>query len=287
MEEIMDLEEVNPSKIAEEIKRHASESENEEQLKIRVENLLRSKVFDKWNIPWAPYEHRDVVSGVRKDALYGTVIIEYKAPRKLETKSEFEKAKEQVKKYIADEAKDAKFYPRYFGVVLDGYNISFVRFRKNEWEEQDRPLEVNAQTVLRLLEAIRGLKKKPIDAEFLLIDFGPRSETSKKAISMLYEKLRRSKSERTKMLFDDWKRVFSQVCAYSPEKLAELVKYYGIKEKDVDAEKLLFAVHSYYTLLMKLLTSEIVTLFADSIIGSYLTRLEEAYSEVPTNSWRN
>lgn len=277
MNETMALEDIKPAELAIEIKKHASESRTEADLKIRVENLLRTKVFDKWNIPWASYEHRNVVSGVRKDALYGTVIIEYKDPGKLALKSEFEKAKEQVKKYIASEAKDPKIYGRYFGVVLDGYNISFIRFRKNEWEEQSRPLEVNAQTVLRLLEAIRGLKKKPIDAEFLLIDFGPRSEISKKAISMLYEKLGRSKSERTKMLFDDWKRVFSQVCAYSPEKLVELSAYYRIKERNADPEKLLFAIHSYYTLLMKLLTSEIVTLFADSIIGSYLTRLEEAY----------
>ena len=67
-----------------------------------------------------------------------------------------------------------------------------------------------------------------------------------------------------------------RVCAYSPEKLKGLTKYYGFPE-DVDAEKLMFAIHTYYTILMKLLTSEIVTLFADSLIGSYLKRLEEAY----------
>jgi len=80
------------------------------------------------------------------------------------------------------------------------------------------------------------------------------------------------------MLFEDWKRVFSQVCAYSKEKLEGLVDYYGLKDhKIVDVEKLMFAIHTYYTILMKLLTSEIVTLFADSLIGSYLKRLEEAY----------
>jgi len=277
MEKEIGLEELDTHQLANEIKKHASESKNEEELKIRVETLLEP-IRKKWGIQWASYEHRHEISGERKDALYGTVIIEYKTPQKLETKSEFEKTKEKVKKYIAGETKDPKFYGRYFGVIIDGFKISFIRFRKNEWEEQEQPLEVNAQTILRLLEAIRGLRRKPIDAELLLLDFGPKSQISKRVILVLYEALIKSKSDRTKMLLDDWKRVFSQVCAYSQDKLVGLVDYYDLKHREkVDVEKLLFATHTYYTILMKLLTSEIVTLFADSLLGSYLKRLEEAY----------
>jgi len=266
--------EVDTNQLAEEIRKHASESRNEEALKIRVETSL-DPIRKKWGIECASYEHRNKISGGRQDALYGTVIIEYKAPGKLDNPSEFIRAKEQVKKYITEETTDPA---RYFGVLLDGYKISFVRFRKNQWEEQTQPLEVNAQTVLRMLEAIRGLRRKPVDAEELLLDFGPKSETCREIIVTLYEELLRSKTDRTKMLFDDWKRVFSQVCAYSPEKLVDLIGYYGLKgQKDIDVEKLLFAAHTYYTLLMKLLTSEIVTLFADSLLGSYLKILEDAY----------
>jgi len=271
------LEQLDTHKLADTILKHAAESRNEEELKIRVEATLRP-ILEKWGIQWASYEHRHEISGARKDALYGTVIVEYKTPGKLDIKSEFEKAKEQVKRYIVEEAKDLKFYGRYFGVLLDGFKISFVRFRKNEWEEQDKPFDINAQTVLRFLEAIRGLRRKPIDAQELLLDFGPKSEMSKKVIQVLYETLSKPSTDRTKMLFDDWKRVFSQVCAYSPEKLEGLTDYYGLEnQKNVDVEKLLFATHTYYTLLMKLLTSEIVTLFADSLLGSYLKRLEESY----------
>jgi methylase of polypeptide subunit release factors len=72
--------------------------------------------------------------------------------------------------------------------------------------------------------------------------------------------------------------VFSQVCSYSPEKLQGLIDFYGLKtDRKIDVEKLLFAIHTYYTILMKLLTSEIVTLFADSLLGSYLKRIEDAY----------
>ena len=125
MEREIGLEELDAYQLADEIKKHASESRNEEDLKIRVEPLLEP-IRKKWGIQWASYEHRHEISGERKSALYGTVIIEYKTPGKLESKSEFEKTKEQVKKYIVDEAKDPKFYGRYFGVVVDGFKVSLA-----------------------------------------------------------------------------------------------------------------------------------------------------------------
>src|SRR3989344_7619154 len=99
MNEEIKLEDVKPKEIAEEIKKHATQSKSEEDIKMRIEYTLRSKVFDKWNVPWATYEKKTIVSGARKDALYGHVVIEYKAPGKLDSKIEFNKAKEQVKKY--------------------------------------------------------------------------------------------------------------------------------------------------------------------------------------------
>jgi len=141
--------------------------------------------------------------------LYGTVIIEYKAPKKLDTVSEFVKAKEQIIEYIKEEAGGKpENFGKFFGVILDGYKISFVRFRRNQWVA-DEPTELSEESVYRLLEAIISLKRKAIDADFLLTDFGPESETSEKVISVLYEALVNSKSSRTEMLFRDWKRVFS------------------------------------------------------------------------------
>jgi len=276
-EEIL-LEKIDTNKLAEEIKERAQQATNEEELRISFAEIF-NPILRNWNIKFS-YEKkapRYIVSGVRKDALYGTVILEFKGPGKLKNKK-FKKAKEQVKKYIKIEAVDPRYYGRYFGVLTDGFNIAFIRFRKGEWEEQDKPLEINAQTVLRLLEAIRGLRRKPIESQLLLEDFGPKSEISRKTILALYKTLINSESPRTEMLSEDWKRVFSQVCAYSEEKLKGLVNYYGLKDHEIiDVEKLMFAIHTYYTILMKLLTSEVVTLFADSLIGSYLKRLEEGY----------
>lgn len=262
------------------IKRYVKKARNEEDLKIKVESWIQeviSKFFEPGKEPEVAYEHRTEISGKREDALYGTVIIEYKAPKKLDVSSEFVKAKEQIVEYIKEEAGgDAKNFGKFFGVILDGYKISFVRFRRNQWVANE-PTELSEDSVYRLLEAIISLRRKAIDADFLLTDFGPDSETSEKVISVLYTALEKSKSPRTEMLFRDWKRVFSQVCAYSPSKLEGLIEHYGVaKGKNVDVEKLMFAVHTYYTLVMKLLTSEVISFF-NPVFGSPLQRIESAY----------
>ena len=269
------LEKIDIIKLSEKIRKCASESSNEEELKIAVEKLL-DPIVKSWGIR-AFYEHktRDDISGLREDALYGHVIIEYKKPGELESKTNFEKFKEKLKEYLTKEAGDQKNLGKWFGVITDGYKIAFIRFRKNKWEEKG-PHAINKETVKILLRAIRGLNLRIIEPEALVKDFGP-GELSKKVIYQFYTTLIESKSKRTNMLFEDWKRVFQQVCAYSPEKLSALIEYYGLKHYKIqNVEKLMFAIHTYYTLVMKFLTSEVISYF-NPIFGSFLERVESAY----------
>jgi len=269
------LEKIDITKLAEKIRKCASESSNEEELKIAIEKLL-DPIVKSWGIR-AFYEHkaRDDISGLREDALYGHVIIEYKKPGELESKTNFEKFKEKLKEYLTKEAGDQKNLGKWFGVITDGYKIAFIRFRKNKWEEKG-PYAINKETVKILLRAIRGLNLRIIEPEALVKDFGP-GELSKRVIYQFYTTLIESKSKRTNMLFEDWKRVFQQVCAYSPEKLSALIEYYGLKHYKIqNVEKLMFAIHTYYTLVMKFLTSEVISYF-NPIFGSFLERVESAY----------
>jgi len=272
--------EVSAAEIAEEMKQAAQESITEEDVKMRIEHILRVKVFDPLTVPVARYERTTVVSGLRSDALYGRVVLEYEPPNKLKTRSGYENAIEQAKKYIMEEADRSKLpMHRFFGVALDGVYMGFVRYsqRLKEWDVSEKPIEVNRYTVLKLLEAVRGLARKPLDADLLIKDLGPGSRVAKEAVSAFYRKIRDAKTPRAKMLFNDWRRVFSQVCAYSPEKIKGLEGVYGIKEKDVDYEALLFAVHSYYALVMKILAAEAAVLFGGYFLQSYTKKLETAY----------
>ncbi|MEM5868179.1 MAG: N-6 DNA methylase, partial [Candidatus Aenigmatarchaeota archaeon] len=195
------------------------------------------------------------------------------------TSAGFDRAVEQLKAYISEEAQRARLpLNRLLGVALDGFKIGFVRYsvRLNDWDVE-KPVDVNSSSVLKLLEAIRGLARKPLDADLLIKELGPGSRIAKDAVKVFYKRVMNAKTERTRMLFDDWRRVFSQVCAYSPEKIRGLEEIYGIEKDKIDYEALLFAVHTYYALVMKLLAAEAAVLFGGFFLKSYTRKLESAY----------
>jgi len=70
------------------------------------------------------YEYT-LVSGARVDALYGHVIVEYKAPGKLSSESDIGRAKEQVIRYVTQEAGSRSEWPRYLGDIVSD-KIAFV-----------------------------------------------------------------------------------------------------------------------------------------------------------------
>lgn len=69
------------------------------------------------------YEYM-LVSGVKVDALYGHVLIEYKAPGKLSTDRDVKEARKQLIGYIVDETGVEERY-RYFLRVILGDKICF------------------------------------------------------------------------------------------------------------------------------------------------------------------
>jgi methylase of polypeptide subunit release factors len=237
-----------------------------------VEHALRD-VLDRLGIAWASYEYT-LVEG-RPDALYGRVVIEYEKPGVLGSEAGFKHAVDQAVGYIKELAPSVDLYPKYFGIVLDGYQIGFVRFRR-AWDIQG-PFAVNKQTVLKLLEAIRGLRRRPLKADLLNKDLGPESLVAKVVVGAFYRKLKSGMTPRVDMLFEDWKRVFSQVCGYSPEKIKGLEEVYGLKKDQIDYEALLFSVHTYFGLVMKLLAAEVAVSLGGSYLQSYIKKLEDAY----------
>ena len=267
--------EIDIDKILASFQRAISMAGNEEELRIRISSILESEIISKFGISPGKYEYT-FVSGGRPDALYGHVLIEYKAPGKLSNEADIIKAKEQLIGYIRKEAETKDKLDAFLGVILAD-KIAFLRFNPKEkiWMTRG-PFEINRETVLRLIEAIRGLSKKKLSVENLLKDFGPSSLLAGKIVKSFYIKISKSRNLKVKVLFSDWKRLFSQVCAYSPKKLKGLEKQYGITGS-IDYEALLFVIHTYYALLMKLLAAEIAYIFGSGKwLKSYISELEDA-----------
>ena len=270
------VEQVNIEKVLTELKRVAATAVNEEEFKINAERILYNEVISKLGLQPGRYEYT-FISGGRLDALYGHVLIEYKAPGKLSKPSDIARAKEQLIGYIGKEAEVEERYRLFLGVILSD-RIAFVKYdsKAEDWLMRG-PYDLNRETVLRLIEAMRGLRRKKLAVEELLRDFGPGSPITRRAVNVFYERVTESKSSKVEALFNDWKRLFLQVCAYSPEKLKGLEAEYGISSP-VDYNALLFSIHTYCALIMKLLGAEVAYLYgAGKWLKSYVTELEDAH----------
>ncbi|MEM2651910.1 MAG: N-6 DNA methylase [Candidatus Caldarchaeum sp.] len=264
------------------IRQAVNVAHTEEDLRLRVSGVIEQKVLKPLGITQVGKYEYTLVSGARADALYGHVLIEYKAPGRLSSRSDVARAKEQLVNYIVQEAGVEDRFRLFLGIIL-GDRIAFLRYDPrasgDKWVLRG-PYEINRETVIKLVEALRGLQRKRLDVDSLVKDFGPQSDAARKLVKLLYERLKTSKSGRVRALFDDWLRLFSQTTGYSPEKLKELkeiVEDYGLP-KQVDYNSLLFSLHTYYGLVMKLLAAEIAYLYGGGKwLRSYVGELENAY----------
>jgi hypothetical protein len=267
------------------------QARTEEDLRIRVSNCIEEKILKPLNIPFEGKYEYTLASGKRVDALYGHVIIEYKAPGKLSTDSDIQKVKEQVIKYIITEAGDKSNYDKFLGIIISD-KIAFVRYdKRNDIWILRGPYEIRRESIIKLIEALRGLRRKILSAEELTKDFGMNSQISKRAIKLLYTKLLNTKNEKTKILFEDWMRLFKQATGYDPNKfkeLKELAEDYGFEKSNINYDILIFAIHTYYALIMKLIAAEIAYLYGSGrFYKSYIGELDNAYTSKGVEGLKN
>ena len=253
----------------------------EDDIRVKASICVDEKILKPLGISLVARYNVTLVSGVRPDALYGHIIIEYKSPNKLTGQPGIEDAKEQIVKHIKDEAKTENAWERYLGVIISD-KIAFVRYdKKNDAWILRGPYDIRRESVIKLIEALRGLSRKSLSVDNIVKDFGPSSQIAKRAVKLLYERLLNARSERTKLLFSDWKRLFSQATGYDPSKLKELRELaveYGLANADPDV--LIFAIHTYYALIMKLIAAEVAYLYGGGrFYRSYVAELEDKYAE--------
>ena len=263
-------------------KSSVTKARSEEDVRVWVSRCIEDEILKPLGIKEVGRYEYTLVSGARVDALYGHVVIEYKAPGKLSTQSDIQRAKEQVIKYITQEAGSKVEWSRYLGVIISD-RIAFVRYdpRTGTWILRG-PYEIRRETVVKLVEALRGLRRKSLDVEHLLKDFGPKSQLTVKLVKALYSRVINLKEgSRAKLLFSDWARLFRQATGYKPEELEELpelAREYGLVGT-VNYDALIFSIHTYYALLLKLLAAEIVYLWGGGkFYRSYIAELDDAYS---------
>ena len=253
--------------LAEQIQAAAAWAKSEMDLQLEVAGSL--KEFAKRAQIKLDGHHNVTIATGRPDSVYGSVIVEYKNPGTLSSTKDAGPNKaviDQLKKRFYDlRREENRNWNSMFGVGTDGKYFIFLRFRDDKWTDQE-PLEVNRYSAERFLWALYNLgqKGKPYQPEYLHGDFGSDSLLAQDGIRTLYHEILTTDNPKAEVFFSQWKILFGEVCGYDVENLSDKVKkladFYVVKGKPQPAA-LLFAVHSYYAILIKLLAAEIVSFF--------------------------
>ena len=216
--------------------------------------------------------HEYGLAGGRIDSKYGGVVIEYKYPKGAGKITEDRNAPgvkavvKQIKKRFRDlEREENVGMDRIFGVGCDGDTFVFVRVRGSKFDVED-PQPVTPHTVQRLLRALvsvgaRGLSFTP---ENLTAHFGSDSQSAREGVRLMQSLIHDTKNPKAQTFFRQWQILFGEVCGYDihnqSAKVEKLADHYGVA--DCDPAELLFAVHTYYAIFMKMLAAEIVASFS-------------------------
>ncbi len=273
---------IDSTTLLDSIRKGIDSCQNEEDVKLHIAPIL-DKVAEELGIERAEYEStiggkREVFKRKKTDALYGRFIIEYKSPNLLADDKKSQSAVRQVEDYITGKSeKDNLDKHLYFACIIDGYNVSFVRHSlpESRWVVR-KPSILNSTDITRIVEAIRGLRRKALDANEIIKDMGPGSSIAKNFVRSFFET--DLKSERSKIMFEEWFRTFLQVVAYDQGGLKELNAVYGVKAPSAnDQKKLLFSVQTYFAIIMKLISAEVVQMqFGGGLARSYLAELDKS-----------
>ena len=284
------------------LKKAESSSRTEEDLRIRVEHILRESIPE---LPEPRYEKSIQTATYlgRADAVHARLVIEYESPRKMKG-AKTDHAVRQLYDYLSGLAIDGGLdedaptsreqeerLAATVGIAFDGRSIVFVQRRFRSWHADVRTLDL--ESVERLLLWFRATARKDLSASNLIEDFGPATELSSSVVSALADLVASGKHPKATVVYEEWRRLFGVV--YGTEQLKRtsnaaetksLKTAYHLELPEVDFPLLLFSIHTYYALLMKMLATELIVAqgaFADSFIGnltrsSLRTNLEELES---------
>lgn len=242
---------------------------SEEDLRVAFSSLI-DFICDENNITIPIERHEYSVYKGRIDSLYGEIILEYKSPNLLDFSNsnvKNSKAIEQVQRLLTGiEEKQKKNSNRFLAIIFDGYKIIFVRRRNNLWDIED-PIEVNETNFKLLLQRIFsvGLSGKALIIDNLVKDFSILSVDVINDIKKILLNFIKTDDKKVILLYEQWKVLFREVCGYEFDtkkiEIKKLLKTFNINEEEIDLSKIIFAIHTYYALFIKLLGAETLTYF--------------------------
>jgi hypothetical protein len=204
-----------------------------------------------------------------KDSSYNHVIIEFKAPglfKGSKASAKFKEATElRLLPYIQREAAKSGIHEEDFiGIAIDGEHICFAQVQSGTIQTQHL-IPFSEYAVELVVKALEADTRRAITIDNLMSDFGHGSLNARSLMQTLSDALATeisvSGNSKIKMLYEEWKTLYGQVADMSilqAEAINKEICFTWAGAKDSAMPARLFVIHTYNSLLIKLLAAEIV-----------------------------
>lgn len=246
----------------------AEASQNEAQLRHELEAALKQACEAK-RIPWTPFQLERALKASGKptkfaDVAHGAVIIEYEPPKSFAGKAngKARHARTQAEEYaVLISAEEGRRLEDYVLVVWDGSHISFGKYVVDE-PQWDGVVPFNAAAASQLLDLLERDGRPLVHPQLLRVLVGPDSAHGIALIPLLYasicEAVAAPRVSKTKMLFTEWRRLFSQVVGFQPANMKSLLARQEISHDqpyDQHPAAYLFALNTYIAIIAKVVAA--------------------------------
>ena len=207
----------------------------------------------------------------RSDADYNQVIIEFKNVGLFhgrDNSPKYIEAMEELKRYITAKSEQESLSKScYNGIAIDGESVSFAHFVEGRNLFVHGPvMPLSLDSVGLVFEACRLSHRRALTANNLIEDFGQSSFAGRTLMQTLANNLLRFYLDRgnnkIKMLFEEWKALYGQVANLSESQIGIINNSIGFNVPITSEDRLsliLFVIHTYNSIIIKLLAAEIVS----------------------------
>lgn len=214
----------------------------------------------------------------RADAVFNRLVVEWEPPGRMSAKRLHPGNKHalgQVQDYVDGLAeKERREVFRLAGVACDGRFMIFARYRAGRWVADD-PVTVDERSAAQLLETLLAAQSgRALTADNLITDFSGEGHLARDLTRALLDQLDAELGQRPDglpaRLFAQWERLFAVATGVTGEAeglkaearkaLAELL---DVKPADVQADRALFALQTYFAIVTKLIATLSLSLFVD------------------------
>jgi hypothetical protein len=201
----------------------------------------------------------------RMDAVCNSLVIEYKKPGKLESDKDKNSATAQISNYLTQlRQKDSN---EYSGVLTDGIKIRYVYFQDGKINTS--PFKnIDVQDLDNLVRSIINVNNKKFLPKNIVHDFrlDSPSQVTLNLAKYLFEKIKLDSSEKTSMLYQEWKVLFhlSESDKGQNEDISKrrkaLSHIFDFKIDGAQSDyQALFALQTTYAIIVKLIACKVIT----------------------------